>query len=467
MTTLTYGELMLGEKARNMFLKDANADIAGLPTYLNTRTVVANLNVTDMAIAAVLGGLNLLLVGDTGCGKTQLAKDIYNYYFGGNKKENGNGVFMRGRPDLDVYNEIFTELNIERATRVLTDSIESVIYLVDELNRCPPVGQNQFFGLGDGTMDYNGRAIKIGKEGYHILVATANIGNGEFSGTFNTDKALYNRAHIAIDFDFAMYKPTLEDNVLLDAMFTANPNVKDSRKRDLTDRIIQASREIADIAKDPGRDILAVKNYLQFGLDNCMAAGCKEKKWPQSCQDCDKNKGKKKGSNGKEEDTYGICSLVRAPVRRTINATIKYAASLYYLAKLKDPNVSIDGAELMFKAFEMTGAYQQILNPTILQMDYAGENPRMMSEVAGMLRRDFEENRFFINAKMEAELDKGKAITGFFRYKQNGVGKIGLYDDLDAPARKKTIKIEPFTDDRAVGMKWVEGFVEQMKRLKR
>ena len=69
----------------------------------------------------------------------------------------------------------------------------------------PPVGQNQFFGLGDGTMDYSGRAIKIGREDYHILVATANIGNGEFSGTFNTDKALYNRAHIAIDFDFAMY----------------------------------------------------------------------------------------------------------------------------------------------------------------------------------------------------------------------------------------------------------------------
>ena len=69
----------------------------------------------------------------------------------------------------------------------------------------------------------------------------------------------------------------MEDNVLLDAMFTANPNVKDSAKRDLTDRIIEASREIADIAKDPGRDILAVKNYLQFGLDNCMAAGCKEK----------------------------------------------------------------------------------------------------------------------------------------------------------------------------------------------
>ena len=63
-----------------------------------------------------------------------------------------------------------------------------------------------------------------------------NIGNGEFSGTFSTDKALYNRAYIAIDFDFAMYKPTLEDNVLLDAMFTANLNVKDSAKRDLTDR---------------------------------------------------------------------------------------------------------------------------------------------------------------------------------------------------------------------------------------
>jgi hypothetical protein len=191
-----------------------------------------------------------------------------------------------------------------------------------------------------------------------------------------------------------------------------------------------------------------------------MAAGCKEKKWPKSCQDCDKNKGDTKG-------TPAVCSLVRAPVRRTINATIKYAASLYYLAKLKDPNVSIDGAELMFKAFEMTGAYQQILNSEILQMDYSGENPKMMSDVAGMLRRDFEANRIFINAKMDAELDKGKAITAFFKYKKDGADKIGLYDDLGAPAKKKTIKIEPFTDDRAVGMKWVEGFVEQMKRLKR
>ena len=42
----------------------------------------------------------------------------------------------------------------------------------------------------------------------------------------------------------------------------------------------------------------------------------------------------------------------------------------------------------------MTGAYQQILNPQVLQMDYAGENPRMMSEVAALLRKDYEANRF-------------------------------------------------------------------------
>ena len=53
-----------------MYLKDAEADIKGFQHTLTQGYVVANLNVTDMAIAAVLGGLNLLLVGDTGCGKT-------------------------------------------------------------------------------------------------------------------------------------------------------------------------------------------------------------------------------------------------------------------------------------------------------------------------------------------------------------------------------------------------------------
>ena len=54
-----------------------------LPTYINTRNVMLNLNASDMALAAVLGGLNLALLGKPGNGKSQLAYDIYRNVFVG------------------------------------------------------------------------------------------------------------------------------------------------------------------------------------------------------------------------------------------------------------------------------------------------------------------------------------------------------------------------------------------------
>jgi len=38
-----------------------------------------------------------------------------------------------------------------------------------------------------------------------------------------------------------------------------------AKKRDISDKIISASREIEKIAADPGLEALAVINYLRFG----------------------------------------------------------------------------------------------------------------------------------------------------------------------------------------------------------
>ena len=411
-----------------------------LPIYTNTRIAFANLTVSDLVKAAVLAPLNILLVGDTGTGKTQLAKDIYNYYFGGNKNEGGEGVFIRAHPEVDIYNEIFTKLNIERATRELTENIDALIFVVDEINRAPPVAQNQFFGLGDGIMEYKGKAIKLGKEGYHLLIATANLGNGEFLGTFDTDKALYNRLHIAIDFDYEMFKPTFEDRFLLDTI-EANPNIKEAKKRDISDKIIQASKEIANISKNLSLVEEAVINYLRFGLNNCRKNRSKEKIWPQDCQDCKYN-------------TNSLCSLIRAPYERTLNVVKRYAAALYYVAKLKDPNINIDAVDLMFKAFEIAGAYQFLLNPQILRQDYYEQNPKMMAEVVERLKDDFRKNEDFIITSLE-EANKGKKAIRFFELN----GSYGNYDELNDEAKKKVKPIEPYTNDREIGLEWVKYLV--------
>ncbi len=415
-----------------------------LPFYTNSRPVLANLDVSDLVKAAVLAPLNVLLVGDTGTGKTQLVSDIYNSYFNGNIKEQGQGIMIRAHPEVDIYNEIFTEINIERAQRNLTKNIEALVYFVDELNRAPPVAQNQFFGLGDGKMDYKGNSIKLGKEGYNVLLATANLGNGEFQGTFETDKALYNRLHVALDFDYEMFKPTMHDRMLLDKI-KANPNVKEAAKKDISGKIVNASKEIGEISEKLDLEEIAIINYLRFGLDNCQKGGSKEKVWPLNCQDCDMNK---------KNDS--LCSLVRAPAgERTINAMKKYYSALYYLAKLKDPEVKIDPVNLMFKVFELTGAYQMLLNPTILKQEYYDQNPKMMARVAEELKSDYLANESFILASLQ-EASEGRKIVSFCK---DG-DQIGPYEQLKDEAKKKTRAITPYTNERPVGLKWVEEQVD-------
>ncbi|MDD5133050.1 MAG: hypothetical protein PHD81_03035 [Candidatus Nanoarchaeia archaeon] len=459
---LTYEDLKLGEKAKEAFLKGESTEyiIKSCPVYLNTNPVFGNLNATDLVIAAVLGNVNTLLVGDTGTGKTQLAKDIYNYYFNGNKAENGNGILIRGKPELDINSEIFTKLNISQAQRELTDNIDSLIYLVDELNRSPAIGQNQFFGLGDGVMDFGGKAIRLGKDGYSLLLSTANLGNGEFQGTFETDKALYNRLAVAIDFDYSKFKPTQEDRILIDLLRAADPRVKEAPKRDITEKIMQANREIEEISRNPGLEALAVINFLKFGLDNCQKYNSKEKIWPLNCQACDKNKG-----DGDEEvklKEYGICSLIRAPVERTTSATLRYAAALQYLMKLKNPNEKINTTELLFKAFEMTGAYQSLLNPTILKQDYYDQNPKMMADVVDKLKKDYAKAEKFIIASLEA-VEQGKKVNTFFVHED----RIGNYEDLSNEAKRSITKIDPFTDRGKLGYGWVNTLLDLTSKLKR
>ena len=59
---LTYDDLKLGEKAVDMYEAGATPEeiARSSPVYLNTSPVFNNLNVTDLAIAGVLGGFGSL-----------------------------------------------------------------------------------------------------------------------------------------------------------------------------------------------------------------------------------------------------------------------------------------------------------------------------------------------------------------------------------------------------------------------
>jgi len=454
---LVYDDLKLGVLAKEALIRgESPIDIAGkYPAYLNTREVFAGLTVPDLAIAGVLAGMNGLYTGGPGCGKTQLMTDIYNGLFGGNKVDGGHGVRIDGNPELDVATEVFTKLNLDKAQVETTENISALIFALNEVNRCPPIAQNGFLGMGEGTLSHGGRSIRLGKDGYNVCLATANIGNGQFAGTFEIDSALMNRFGIVIDFNDSKYKPTEEDKMWLAKIRPADHKVKQGQTRDLSELIMKAQKEISAESTDLGLESDAVLNYLQFGLMNCQKFPNEDKdsRWPMNCQDCDKN------TDGKT-----MCSLIKGPETRTVEFLRKYSAALDFVSKLKH-GTSPDPVEIVFKAFELAGAYQGLLNGTVVANKHYGQAPRMMRDVCKELRADFEANSDCILNSVEAAKE-GREVTVFY----NGINKDGDevmddYNNLSDVAKEngEYSSVEPFTNNRPVGLEWVvkNGAVER------
>jgi MoxR-like ATPase len=169
---LTYDELKLGEKAKEAFLAGKPVDYIreNCPVYLNTREVYAGLNVTDLSISFVLAGIPGFLIGNAGCGKSQLARDFHNYYFSGSKNDGGYAITIEGHPELDIYTEVLTNVDMQKMARVLNRNHEALYFDLEEFNRCPPITQNQFYAIGNGRLINKGISIPIGRCGYRACI---------------------------------------------------------------------------------------------------------------------------------------------------------------------------------------------------------------------------------------------------------------------------------------------------------
>ena len=453
---LTYDDLKLGEKAKEAFLRGESPEEikSKYPVYLNTKEVYAGLNVTDLSIAGVLGKIPSLYVGRPGCGKSQLAQDFFNYYFGGNKSQGGQGVFMVGDKDLNIYDDVYRDLNIKEGRWIPNENVKGLYHFIDEINRCPTMIQNQFLRLLDGFLQHRGAKTPLGEKEYSIGVATANLGNGEIPGTFDIDWATWDRMGLVLDFDYNQFKPTDEDKMLRSKLRTPDSKTKDSPIRDISNKLIEAEREISHNSRNLGLEANAVIDYITFGLENCYnpEIGNKDKNWPHRCQDCSKNK-----------DAEALCSLVRNPEGRILETLPKFVASLDYLIKLKNPNSNHDAIDLGFKAFELTGAYQKLLNPMILRQKYNEQNPKMMGEVVESLKVDFRKNEDFILTSLE-KAQNGDKFDDYFKRKADG--KIGFgHSKLSKNAKEDVQKLNPFVNDREIGLSWVKEQAEIYKTL--
>ena len=346
------------------------------PVYTNSREVAnvngVSLTMWDVSLAALISRLNLFYVGEAGPGKTQLSTDLANLVF------NGECLDLRGSLDLDLKS-LFTRMNLAKLNQMsgttdelyeLTEKVNFHLSLIDELNRCPPVIQNQFFNITDGYIEFQGKKAYFGNgdgEHYSVGIATGNLGDGVYTGTFSIDNALRDRLHLTLDFDF--YYPLPEDTLAV-SMGTTDPRVRNSSKKDSFDLIHSANVQLKGIKSEDHLDAWMAGQFLDHGLDYVeKTAGVYESKrvlknvYPDILV-----------SDGFKGAAVNL-SFVRPFTLRGVSKTLALAKGLAAVASAKSGNEFSLDYNTVFEAYRLILPYSGAITPKLL--DDNRQNPNL------------------------------------------------------------------------------------------
>lgn len=329
-----------------------------------------SLNLWDVITAAVISRLNILIMGEKGEGKTQLATEINNTYFG------GRGTFIRAHPDLKTK-DIYTALNLEKLSSAKGDTHQALevveaarnpLTILDEINRVPQITQNQALSILDGYINLpeKNEQVFFGIDGFHLSIATANVGRS-YSGTFPFDPAYLDRSHLIINVD--NFPPTTADLIKIQQQ-NINPHLESPAKEDYTELIIQIWKDIGNISLS--LDGLITDLYLKKGLDYCARSPTKRKSTvrddiPNMCQGC---------SSREENELADVCGYIIPTSTRSFKAYKALAISLCAVADAKSQTVSptLPGYAELLEAFRITSPYSGIIDLAWVRREHHG-NP--------------------------------------------------------------------------------------------
>ena len=398
-------------------------------TYINT-TEISQLNgvpiyLEDITDACLRGKLNLFLQGDTGSGKTQLAKDMMQYF--GNK-----AMFILGRNDMDTR-ELFQQIKLGRlamskpayapeplvdpisgnvqwhylqmtetgviipkpitedqAMRVrktlegiysstsqlkeLTDKINYNLIVVDELPNCVSAVRAQLFNLFDGFIELDGKTYPIGSD-YCVGIATGNLGQ-EFTESSNElGRALKDRMHVIVDVDHYFPKPI---DLLEILSRDRNPRVSFISGLEAIANDFHAKHKALSEKGIPFEKYLIV-NYLMYALDHSEAGSKRKMKsgWTSKIE------GHEAGSDA---------ALVKAISPRAAKSILTLSQALDEISTEKGAQ-SQDHFESMMLAFKLASAHSGIMNPALVNANFDGDNYKAIDSVIQATKGQFEQKK--------------------------------------------------------------------------
>ncbi|MEK6829255.1 MAG: AAA family ATPase [Nanoarchaeota archaeon] len=346
------------------------ANIGGASIYMN-----------DLADACLYGRLNLFLQGDTGSGKTQLARDTMGYF-------PGKSLFVLGRNDMDTR-ELFQQINLEKLKtakssedlKEVTSKVNTNLIVVDELPNCVPAVRAQLFNLFDGYIEVNGVAYPIGNR-YSVGIATGNIGQQFTESSNELGRALKDRMHVIIDTDYFPPKPSDTLEILAG---NTNPRVEfESQGEDKSKEIISKYMKIS--SDEIPLKKLIIANYLLHGLDYCSKGSKRAMKsaWPTQLD-----------SHEQGSDV----GLVLPVSPRAAKSIIRLSQSLDDIARQKGG--SPDEFESMMTAYKMVSSYSGVLNEADVQNKYDGNHYKAMDAIISTTRTQFNGQAENIDAGLE------------------------------------------------------------------
>jgi len=347
-------------------------DLGGKPFYM-----------TDFVDACLYGRLNLFLQGDTGSGKTQLARDTMDYF-------PDKSMFILGRNDMDTR-ELFQQINLEKLRsgvssqelKELTDKVNYKLFVVDELPNSVPAVRAQLFNLFDGFIEINGKTYSIGG-GYSVGIATGNIGQKFTESNNDLGRALKDRMHVTIDTDY--FKPNSWDTFNILSSNT-NPRVDFTKRNEngnLEKKIMEVHNKIT--SEEIPFEKLVVANYLIHGLDYVNLEGRETTKtkmkdaWPNAIT-----------NHGRGSDE----SLVLPVSPRAAKSILRLSQAFDYIGRekgLTEKEVEENYFNSMMNAYKFVGAYSGILNELAVRENYGNDKYSTMDAIISATKTQFDEN---------------------------------------------------------------------------